>query len=300
MRSARSASPGRLPTAAQGADVYDPAIPPEQHDSFTAYKRNSGPTINHFYEKLLLLADRMNTGMPGRTGRERHALMEEFLVVSTGMGGPLRSTPLSSIATERWPTPCRPISRLGRRHRALWPIELSEDRFYALAVGRLGISRNCWSRSRQSVDRSRLRAKGSRLRATAAQVTAIEPVVSVVRQYRGRLPIAVATGATRPILDEILRHIGLTGWFDAMVSSEEVTHHKPAPDIFLEAARRERRSERLSGLRGHGPGIERPPRRNGVCRRSHCFHTPPSDSLTAGEGAYILFSTGSTNRAKMT
>ena len=62
--------------------------------------------------------------------------------------------------------------------------------------------------------------------------------MSVVRQYRGRLPIAVATGATRPILDQILRHIGLTGWFDAEVCSEEVPHHKPAPDVFLEAARR--------------------------------------------------------------
>jgi HAD superfamily hydrolase (TIGR01509 family) len=69
-------------------------------------------------------------------------------------------------------------------------------------------------------------------------VRPIEPVVRVVRQSRGRLPIAVATGAIRPVLDQILAHIGLAGAFDAEVTSEEVPHHKPAPDIFLEAAKR--------------------------------------------------------------
>ena len=63
----------------KGRILYDPAVRPEQHDSFAAYKRNNGPTINHFYEKLLLLADRMNTTAAKRLASERHALMEDFL-----------------------------------------------------------------------------------------------------------------------------------------------------------------------------------------------------------------------------
>ena len=63
----------------KGRVLYDPAIRPERHDSFAAYKRNSGPTINHFYEKLLLLSNRMNTRAAQRLAAERHAFMEDFL-----------------------------------------------------------------------------------------------------------------------------------------------------------------------------------------------------------------------------
>lgn len=62
-----------------GRALYDPAIPPEEHQSFAAYKKNKGPTINHFYEKLLLLKDRMNTATGRRLAAERHEFMEQFL-----------------------------------------------------------------------------------------------------------------------------------------------------------------------------------------------------------------------------
>ena len=62
-----------------GRALYDPAVPPEQHASFEAYKKNSGPTINHFHEKLLLLKDRMNTATARRLAVERHVFMLEFL-----------------------------------------------------------------------------------------------------------------------------------------------------------------------------------------------------------------------------
>lgn len=62
-----------------GRAMHDPAVPPELHESFAAYKKNSGPTLNHFYEKLLLLKDRLNTPSARRVAQERHAFMEEFV-----------------------------------------------------------------------------------------------------------------------------------------------------------------------------------------------------------------------------
>ena len=78
--SAPSASPGPSPTAATRAvPLYDPAVAPESHDSFEAYKKNTGPTINHFYEKLLLLQDRMNTTAGKRLAAARHDFMDRYL-----------------------------------------------------------------------------------------------------------------------------------------------------------------------------------------------------------------------------
>lgn len=59
--------------------MYDPSIPPIIHQDKEAYKKNVGPTINHFYEKLLLLKDRMNTQTGRRLAEERHAFMEKYL-----------------------------------------------------------------------------------------------------------------------------------------------------------------------------------------------------------------------------
>ena len=62
-----------------GRAMYDPDVPPELHQSFAAYKQKGGPTINHFYEKLLLLKDRMQTATGTRLAQERHQFMETFL-----------------------------------------------------------------------------------------------------------------------------------------------------------------------------------------------------------------------------
>lgn len=59
--------------------LHDPAIPPVTHDSFESYKKNTAPTVNHFYEKLLHLQDRLNTDAARHVARERHAFMEQFL-----------------------------------------------------------------------------------------------------------------------------------------------------------------------------------------------------------------------------
>jgi uncharacterized protein len=63
----------------KGRPMHDPTIKPEHHTSFDAYKSNTNPTINHFYEKLLLLKDRMNTESARQIAAARHEFMEQFL-----------------------------------------------------------------------------------------------------------------------------------------------------------------------------------------------------------------------------
>ncbi len=63
----------------KGRLLYDPAIHPTEHHSFSAYQNSQAPTINHFYEKLLLLKERMNTPAARHLAEERHAFMEQFL-----------------------------------------------------------------------------------------------------------------------------------------------------------------------------------------------------------------------------
>ena len=59
--------------------LYDPDSPPMMHASFEEYKNSKSATINHFYEKLLLLKDRMNTATAKRIAEQRHKVMEDFL-----------------------------------------------------------------------------------------------------------------------------------------------------------------------------------------------------------------------------
>lgn len=71
-----------------------------------------------------------------------------------------------------------------------------------------------------------------------AQVEPINAVVGVARANFGKIPMAVASGGTREIIGQVLGHLGILNLFQAIVTSEDVTNQKPAPDIFLEAARR--------------------------------------------------------------
>lgn len=60
-------------------ELYNPSITPTVHQSFEQYKGSNGTTVNHFYEKLLLLKHRMNTQTAKQIAEQRHAFMEEFL-----------------------------------------------------------------------------------------------------------------------------------------------------------------------------------------------------------------------------
>jgi beta-phosphoglucomutase family hydrolase len=70
------------------------------------------------------------------------------------------------------------------------------------------------------------------------QVTVITPVVEIVRRYAWKLPMAVATGGSRGVVTKTLKALGLLDYFQTLVTADDVKHGKPAPDIFLEAARR--------------------------------------------------------------
>tara|TARA_B100000795_G_scaffold219378_1_gene173706 strand:+ start:11958 stop:12623 length:666 start_codon:yes stop_codon:yes gene_type:complete len=59
--------------------LYNPSIPSKLDMSVAEYKASTAPTINHFYEKLLLLKDKMNTPTGKKIAQDRHAFMEQFL-----------------------------------------------------------------------------------------------------------------------------------------------------------------------------------------------------------------------------
>lgn len=59
--------------------MYDPDEKPVQHQTFEQYKSSKGTTINHFYEKLLLLKDRLNTKSARTLAESRHRFIEDFL-----------------------------------------------------------------------------------------------------------------------------------------------------------------------------------------------------------------------------
>jgi uncharacterized protein len=62
-----------------GQPMHDPHHAPEAHATFADYKSKRTTTINHFYEKLLLLKDRMNTDTGRQLAAARHAFMQTFL-----------------------------------------------------------------------------------------------------------------------------------------------------------------------------------------------------------------------------
>jgi len=59
--------------------LHDPAVPANLNMTKEEYKNNNAPTINHFYEKLLLLKDRMNTETGRKMAQQRHEFMESYL-----------------------------------------------------------------------------------------------------------------------------------------------------------------------------------------------------------------------------
>jgi len=89
-----------------------------------------------------------------------------------------------------------------------------------------------------------------------SSVDPIEEVVEIARAYRGRTPLAVATGGYRWLVEKSLTQIGILDWFDALVPADEITEPKPHPETYLEAARRLGvAAERCCAFEDTAPGI---------------------------------------------
>src|SRR3954469_6885522 len=119
-------------------------------------------------------------------------------------------------------------------------LHLPEDRFYALGgVPSRDILKMLGQEQGIALDHLAVaREKEAEYLPLIAQVEPINTVVGVARANYGKVPLAVASGGTRKIIEQVLEHLGIRHLFQAIVTSEDVTNQKPAPDIFLEAARR--------------------------------------------------------------
>lgn len=69
-------------------------------------------------------------------------------------------------------------------------------------------------------------------------VKPIEAVVAVARKFAGKVPMSVASGGTRVLVERTLQLIGVRSLFEHVIVAEDVSHGKPAPDMFLLAAER--------------------------------------------------------------
>jgi len=123
-----------------------------------------------------------------------------------------------------------------RKHGLLFP----EDRFYSLGgVPSRDILKMLAQEQGVTLDHVAVaHEKENAYLPMMAQVEPIHAVVEIARANFGRVPMAVASGGTQPIICQVLEHLGIRPLFGAVVTSEMVQRQKPAPDIFLEAARR--------------------------------------------------------------
>ena len=87
---------------------------------------------------------------------------------------------------------------------------------------------------------------------TGSDCLSFPGALDAVRRLAARWPLAIASSSNRPLIDLFLELTGTAGLFRATVSSEEVERGKPAPDVYLEAARGWGRSGALRGDRGLG------------------------------------------------
>lgn len=123
-----------------------------------------------------------------------------------------------------------------------YKMELSEDRFYALG-GQPTVNIVELLAKEQGIDlvpETVSNEKEAAFLERLYEVKPIEPIVDIVRQHHGQLPMAVASGSHREVVKTVLRIIGLSDLFDdhRIVGAEDTELHKPNPDVFLEAARR--------------------------------------------------------------
>ena len=125
---------------------------------------------------------------------------------------------------------------ISRRHDLHFP----EDRFYALGgVPSRDILKMLAAEQGRSLDHFAVaHEKENAYLPLMAEIEPIHAVVEIARANFGKIPLAVASGGTQPIIVQVLEQLQIRHLFKAVVTSEMVKKQKPAPDIFLEAARR--------------------------------------------------------------
>ena len=118
-------------------------------------------------------------------------------------------------------------------------IHFTEERFYALGgVPSRDILKTLREEQGLSYDHHEVSVeKEHAFLPFLTSVQAIPEIVAIAREHHGKLPMAVASGGKKRIVEEVLKHLGIRHLFAAVVTSEDVTRQKPEPDIFLEAAR---------------------------------------------------------------
>lgn len=130
----------------------------------------------------------------------------------------------------------RAWSLITQRHNLHFP----EDRFYALGgVPSRDILKMLAQEQGRSLDHIAVaHEKEEAYLPLMAEVEPIHAVVEIAKANHGKIPMAVASGGTQKIICQVLEHLKIRHLFDAVVTSEMVVNQKPAPDIFIEAARR--------------------------------------------------------------
>jgi beta-phosphoglucomutase family hydrolase len=125
---------------------------------------------------------------------------------------------------------------ITQRHQFHFP----EDRFYALGgVPSREILKLLAAEQGRSLDHIAIaHEKEEAYLALMADAEPIHAVVEIARAHHGKIPLAVASGGTLRVIGQLLEQMKIRQLFDAIVTSEMVKNQKPAPDIFLEAARR--------------------------------------------------------------
>lgn len=68
-------------------------------------------------------------------------------------------------------------------------------------------------------------------------ISLIDEVAEFARSLRGKVPMAVASGGSRMIVEKTLHVVGISDWFDEVVTADDVIEGKPAPEIYLKAAK---------------------------------------------------------------
>ena len=130
----------------------------------------------------------------------------------------------------------RAWSLITQRHNLHFP----EDRFYSLGgVPSRDILKMLAEEQGRSLDHIAVaHEKEEAYMPLMARVEPIHVVVEIARANHGKIPMAVASGGTQKIICQVLEHLKIRHLFAAVVTSEMVVNQKPAPDIFIEAARR--------------------------------------------------------------